>query len=89
MDNLHTYSFLLPYSFSYDGSAPDAHFHVGKGGQVGPAGSTVPDENGSLDPLRRYKDKTLVLVLPDKLTIFDVGKYHKQTVVIFNYARLF
>ena len=82
MHNLHTQHFLLPYSFSYDGSAPDAHFHVGKGGQVGPAGSTVPDENGSLDPLRRYKDKTLVLVLPDKLTIFDVGKCISQTIVI-------
>lgn len=63
---------LLIPSFSYDGSAPDAHFHVGKGGQVGPAGSTVPDENGSLDPLRRYQDKTLVLVLPNDLTIFDI-----------------
>jgi len=33
----------------------------------------VPDENGSLEPLRKYSEKTLVIVLPGELTIFDIG----------------
>ena len=78
---------LLIPSFSYDGSAPDAHFHVGKGGQVGPAGSTVPDENGSLDPLRRYQDKTLVLVLPNDLTIFDIGNFFSNVLQVTLFLR--
>jgi hypothetical protein len=34
----------------------------------------VSDENGSNEPLRLYDDKTLVIVLPGELTIFDIGK---------------
>ena len=33
----------------------------------------MADENGSNDPLRRYTDKTLVIVLPGDLTVFDIG----------------
>ena len=33
----------------------------------------VADENGSQDPLRRYQEKTLVIVLPGDLTVFDIG----------------
>ncbi len=33
----------------------------------------MPDENGSLEPLRKYTEKTLVIVLPGELTIFDIG----------------
>ena len=36
------------------------------------AGNFVADENGSTEPLRNYKDKTLVIVLPGDLTVFDV-----------------
>ena len=36
-------------------------------------GTFVADENGSNDPLRRYTDKTLVIVLPGDLTVFDIG----------------
>ncbi len=36
-------------------------------------GTNVPDENGSLEPLRKYTEKTLVIVLPGELTIFDIG----------------
>ena len=28
-------TFLIP-NFTYDGQAPDAHFHVGRGARVGP-----------------------------------------------------
>ena len=37
------------------------------------SGTFVADENGSNDPLRRYTDKTLVIVLPGDLTVFDIG----------------
>lgn len=67
-------TFLVP-SFSYDGGAPDAHFWVGTGSTPGPNGIKVADENGSNEPLRRYSSKTLVLVLPGDLTIFDIGKW--------------
>ena len=36
------------------------------------AGNFVADENGSTEPLRSYKDKTLVIVLPGDLTVFDI-----------------
>lgn len=35
-------------------------------------GTLVPDENGSHEPLGRYRDKTLVVVLPGDLTVFDI-----------------
>ena len=37
----------------------------------------MADENGSNDPLRRYTDKTLVIVLPGDLTVFDIGNHDK------------
>jgi len=64
-------TFLVP-NFTYDGSAPDAHFWVGTGSRPGPEGVQVADENGSRDPLRRYDEKTLVIVLPGDLTVFDI-----------------
>ena len=51
------------------------------------AGNFVADENGSTEPLRAYKEKTLVIVLPGDLTVFDIGKnrtwkgsYHKSKI---------
>jgi len=35
----------------------------------------VSDENGSTEPLRHYDEKTLVIVLPGELTVFDIGKF--------------
>ena len=67
-------TFLIP-RFSYDGQAPDAHFWVGQG-KPGPEGNFVADENGSSEPLRSYKEKTLVIVLPGDLTVFDIGTYY-------------
>jgi len=64
-------TFLIP-SFSYDGQAPDAHFWAGKGQRPGPEGNFIADENGSEEPLRKYDGKTLVVVLPGDLTVFDV-----------------
>jgi len=64
-------TFLIP-NFTYDGQAPDAHFWVGEGNRPGPEGTGVADENGSNEPLRRYTQKTLVIVLPGDLTVFDI-----------------
>ena len=38
----------------------------------------MADENGSTEPLRAYKEKTLVIVLPGDLTVFDIGKKKKK-----------
>merc|ERR1712117_266809 len=35
-------------------------------------GHYVADENGSNEPLRKYSQKTLVIVLPGDLTVFDI-----------------
>lgn len=64
-------TFLIP-NFTYDGQGPDAHFWVGTGNRPGPEGNFVADENGSNEPLRRYTEKTLVIVLPGDLTVFDI-----------------
>ena len=37
-------------------------------------GNFVADENGSNEPLRKYSQKTLVIVLPGDLTVFDIGE---------------
>ncbi|XP_071540415.1 uncharacterized protein [Panulirus ornatus] len=63
-------TFLIP-SFTYDGTAPDGHFWVGKGSPDN-SGTVVPDENGSEEPLKKYLDKTIVITLPGDLTVFDI-----------------
>ncbi|KAL7731006.1 hypothetical protein ACLKA6_014229 [Drosophila palustris] len=66
---------LLVPNFSYDGEAPDAKFWVGRGQRPSPEGLRIPDENGKENPLRRYDRKTIVLTLPEDLTIFDIGHF--------------
>ncbi|XP_060529801.1 protein Skeletor, isoforms B/C isoform X1 [Cylas formicarius] len=58
--------------FTYDGKAKRAYFWVGVGAQPVSKGFKVPDEYGYLDPLKAYKNKTLILELPGDLTIFNV-----------------
>ena len=38
----------------------------------------MADENGSTEPLRAYKEKTLVIVLPGDLTVFDIGMKERK-----------
>ncbi|XP_017874479.1 PREDICTED: protein Skeletor, isoforms B/C [Drosophila arizonae] len=66
---------LLVPNFSYDGEAPDAKFWVGRGQRPTADGLRIPDENGKENPLRRYDRKTIVLTLPEDLTIFDIGHF--------------
>jgi hypothetical protein len=35
----------------------------------------IADENGKETPLRRYDRKTIVLTLPNELTVFDIGHF--------------
>ncbi|XP_068238888.1 protein Skeletor, isoforms B/C-like [Palaemon carinicauda] len=49
--------------FSFDGTVPDAIFVMGSG-NADASGSQVPDEKGSLNPLRKYNKKTLTLPIP-------------------------
>lgn len=53
----------------------DAKFWVGRGQRPSPEGLRIPDENGKENPLRRYDRKTIVLTLPEDLTIFDIGHF--------------
>ncbi|XP_051164568.1 uncharacterized protein LOC127283622 isoform X3 [Leptopilina boulardi] len=66
---------LLIPSFSYDGEAPDAKFWTGSGPHPSPQGIKVPDENGKIQPLRRYDHKTVVLTLPGDLTVHQLGHF--------------
>lgn len=52
--------------FSFDGTIPDAIFVMGSG-NADASGSQVPDEKGSLNPLRKYSKKTLVLPIPPEV----------------------
>ncbi|XP_043207358.1 protein Skeletor, isoforms D/E-like [Amphibalanus amphitrite] len=62
---------LLVPDFTYDGEGPDAHFWAGTGNPSN-TGFIVPDENGSQQPLKSYKRKTVVLTLPGDKTVFDI-----------------
>ncbi|XP_019868942.2 protein Skeletor, isoforms B/C [Aethina tumida] len=58
--------------FTYDGKAQQAYFWVGVGPQPASKGFKVPDEYGYLDPLREYKNETIIIELPGDLTIFEI-----------------
>ncbi|CAH0554460.1 unnamed protein product [Brassicogethes aeneus] len=58
--------------FIYDGKAKEAYFWVGVGPQPASKGFKVPDEYGYLDPLRQYKNETIIVEIPGDLTIFDL-----------------
>lgn len=53
----------------------DAKFWVGKGSKPSPRGIRLADENGTINPLRPYDKKTIVLTLPGDLTVFDIGHF--------------
>lgn len=47
-------TFYIP-NLHYDGAGPDAYFWVGNGPKPSEDGIKVPNEMGSLDPLRGYQ----------------------------------
>ncbi|XP_014613047.1 PREDICTED: protein Skeletor, isoforms B/C [Polistes canadensis] len=56
----------------YDGAGPDAYFWVGNGMEPHILGIKVPNEIGSLEPLRGYQGEDIEIVLPDNFTVYDI-----------------
>ncbi|KYN45050.1 hypothetical protein ALC56_00524 [Trachymyrmex septentrionalis] len=57
----------------YDGGGPDAYFWVGNGSEPSHFGIKVPNEQGSLVPLRGYQGEDIEIVLPGNLTVYDIN----------------
>ncbi|XP_052749030.1 protein Skeletor, isoforms B/C [Galleria mellonella] len=64
-------TFYIP-NLHYDGAGPDAYFWVGNGSEPSPYGTKVPNEMGSLHPLRGYQGEDIEIQLPGKLTAYDI-----------------
>nr|CAI5861596.1 unnamed protein product [Callosobruchus analis] len=64
-------TFYIP-NLHYDGSGPDAYFWVGNGSEPTSFGIKVPNEMGSLDPLRSYQGEDIEIQLPGSLTVYDI-----------------
>ncbi|XP_041762003.1 protein Skeletor, isoforms B/C isoform X2 [Anopheles merus] len=64
-------TFYIP-NLHYDGAGPDAYFWVGNGSEPNIMGTKVPNELGSLDPLRGYQGEDIEIQLPGNLTVYDI-----------------
>ncbi|XP_048486593.1 protein Skeletor, isoforms B/C isoform X3 [Plutella xylostella] len=64
-------TFYIP-NLHYDGAGPDAYFWVGNGSEPNPFGTKVPNEMGSLHPLRGYQGEDIEIQLPERLTVYAV-----------------
>ncbi|RWS28866.1 protein Skeletor: isoforms D/E-like protein, partial [Leptotrombidium deliense] len=59
-------------NFNYDGLGPDAYFWSGYTPKPEQNGFIIPDEKGSTKPLSAYKNKNVVLRLPEGNTVRDI-----------------
>lgn len=64
-------TFYIP-NLHYDGAGPDAYFWVGNGSEPSPLGIKVPNEIGSLEPLKGYQGEDIEIQLPGNLTVYDI-----------------
>lgn len=84
-------TFLVP-DFHYDGLGPDAYFWLTRGAHgLASNGLRLKDENGSTNVLRKYQGDTLVISLPDELTIYDFdffGVWCRQFQMNFGQVRI-
>ncbi|XP_073818212.1 protein Skeletor, isoforms B/C [Musca autumnalis] len=64
-------TFYIP-NLHYDGAGPDAYFWVGNGSEPNIMGIKVPNEIGSLEPLRGYQGEDIEIQLPGKWTVYDI-----------------
>ncbi|BFF91520.1 protein Skeletor [Drosophila madeirensis] len=64
-------TFYIP-NLHYDGAGPDAYFWVGNGSEPNIMGIKVPNEVGSLEPLRGYQGEDIEIQLPGSLTVYDI-----------------
>ena len=53
----------------FPGNQPETFFMVGSGPRPGPFGVTIPDEDGSTEPLGQYKNRTVILSLPGDMEL--------------------
>ncbi|XP_067138701.1 protein Skeletor, isoforms B/C-like [Centruroides vittatus] len=58
--------------FTYDGAGPDAFFWAGKTSRPDATGFIIPDEKGGTKPLKAYRNKDLLLKLPEGKTLKDI-----------------
>ncbi|XP_025413670.1 protein Skeletor, isoforms B/C-like isoform X2 [Sipha flava] len=64
-------TFYIP-NLHYDGLGPDAYFFVGNGSEPSPYGVKVPNEVGSLEPLKGYQGEDIEIQLPRSLTMHSI-----------------
>nr|XP_018906629.1 PREDICTED: protein Skeletor, isoforms B/C-like [Bemisia tabaci] len=64
-------TFYIP-NLHYDGAGPDAYFWVGNGSEPTSFGVKVPNEVGSLEPLRGYQGEDIEIQLPRNMTVYDI-----------------
>ncbi|KAI1303214.1 Protein Skeletor, isoforms B/C [Halotydeus destructor] len=58
--------------FNYDGAGPAAVFWAGTSGKPSQEGFTIPDELGRTVKLGRYRNKSVLLTLPDGKKVSDI-----------------
>ncbi|XP_058807358.1 protein Skeletor, isoforms B/C [Phymastichus coffea] len=63
---------LFIKDFNYDGEAPAAWFFAGNSKTVGVNGFKLRDEQGTLNPLKRYRKKDVTLTLPEGKTLSNI-----------------
>lgn len=84
-------TFLIS-DFHYDGLGPAAYFWLTRGTQgLNNNGFRLKDENGSSNVLRKYQGETLVISLPEEVTIYDFdffGVWCKQFQVNFGQVKI-
>ncbi|VVC33457.1 Hypothetical protein CINCED_3A009785 [Cinara cedri] len=64
-------TFYIP-NLHYDGLGPDAYFFVGNGSEPSPHGIKLPNEIGSLEPLKGYQGEDIEIQLPKSLTVHSI-----------------
>ena len=57
----------------FPGNMPETFFMVGSGPRPGPFGVAIPDEDGSLEPLGQYKNRTVILSLPGEMELSSLS----------------
>ena len=60
---------LMVKNLIFGGNQPETYFMVGSGGQPSPYGVQIADEEGSMDSLGMYKNRTVILSLPPGLDL--------------------
>ncbi|XP_027200021.2 protein Skeletor, isoforms B/C-like [Dermatophagoides pteronyssinus] len=66
---------IILRNLNYDGQAPDAFFWIGTTKKPGVTGQPIPDENGSLKPLKGYRNANITLQLPAGKTLRDIKHF--------------